>query len=181
MNGPLKPQDIAALLAAQLRADGGWSYQSLATEMRVSSSYLHASLGRAEAAGLFRGDAKRVNVPAFLSVLEHALRWVYYPELGALVRGVPTAHAAPPLDGLVQGAVANPVVWPSPTGTMRGQALEPLYPHAAKLPESAADIYQALALVDAVRLGRRRDAALAMNQLSLRLSEPNATRSCPAD
>ena len=170
MNGPLKPQDIASLLAAQLRGSG-WSYQSLATELGVSSSYLHISLSRAEAAGLFRRERKRVHVHALLDLLAHGLRWVYYPELGALVRGVPTAHSAPALSQVVQGSAADPIVWPSSDGAVRGQSLLPLYPHAVHLPDSAPDIYDALTLVDALRLGRRRDSALALEMLTQRLNE----------
>jgi len=61
------------------------------------------------------------------------------------------------------------VVWPHPEGSVRGQALLPLY---GKLPLAAIEdkpLYELLALFDALRAGRARERELAIKLLEERL------------
>ena len=169
MNAALKSQDIAALLAVQVSPVRDWSFQSLSSWMGLSASYLHYALQRAGAAGLYRPEERAVHVLGLLEFLEHGLRWSFYAQLGGRVRGVPTAHSGPVLADLLSGDPAGAVVWPSKAGKSLGQALEPLYPQAAISMERAPELYEVLTLVDALRLGRRRDSTLAMQRLRERL------------
>ena len=64
---------------------------------------------------------------ALLRFLVNGVPYAFPASLQATTRGVPTAWAAPVLS---QRLVANepPPVWPDPEGTVRGQAVKPLYP-----------------------------------------------------
>lgn len=82
-----------------------------------------------------------------------------------MVRGIPTAHAASPLKEQISRGDEPIPVWPHAEGTERGIACEPLYktvPHAAVLDEK---LYEALALVDVLRIGRAREVELAKFEL----------------
>ena len=60
-------------------------------------------------------------------------------------------------------------VWASPKGQMRGQAIEPLYKSVVKAVAGDPLLYELLALVDAVRVGRIREKELAVEQLKKRI------------
>jgi hypothetical protein len=64
------------------------------------------------------------------------------------------------------GMVELPLI----AGRLRGQTPTPLYPGAPSLAATAADLYGLLALVDALRIGRARERALATSQLRERLA-----------
>jgi hypothetical protein len=163
----LKPQDLFVVLALADRAAETRSYAEWGERLGLSASEVHAAVRRARAAGLLRGDGRRriVNRAALLEFLEHGVRFVFVPERGGMTRGIPTSHAAPPLDALIAAGGEPPPVWPSATGTTRGLAFEPLY---RSVPDAAARdpaLYQRLALVDALRAGSARERALAAELL----------------
>ncbi len=60
-------------------------------------------------------------------------------------------------------------VWAHINGTVRGIALYPLYPSVPEAAGRNPALYELLALFDAVRDGRARERALAINQLEKRL------------
>ncbi|MDP1845881.1 MAG: hypothetical protein Q8L09_03970 [Candidatus Moranbacteria bacterium] len=165
----LRPLDLAALLAVRVRASHAWTFASLAADVGVSASQLHTSLERAAAAGLYSRDDRHVNVTGLVEFLQHGVRWVFYAEVGERRRGVPTAHASPVLREVIAGGAENMMVWPSKEGTELGQSLIPLYPQAVQTVESCLPLYELLTLVDALRVGRRRDQEAAMHALRGRL------------
>jgi hypothetical protein len=167
--GMLRPLDLAALLAVRSRPAQAWTFTSLAADVGVSASQLHASLERAGAAGLYSRDERHVNVRGLLELLEHGVRWVFYAEVGDRRRGVPTAHAGPALREAIAGSAENMLVWPSTEGSEVGQALIPLYPQAVRTVESCPPLYELLTLVDALRVGRRREQEAAMHAFHARL------------
>jgi hypothetical protein len=72
--------------------------------------------------------------------------------------------------GLLESVYADlPVVWPHPEGTIRGESLEPLYPTAVDAALRDPALYECLALVDALRIGRARERDLAGQLLRQRL------------
>ena len=84
-----------------------------------------------------------------------------------MVRGWPTSHSAPPLSKKIVSE--EQYVWPDPDGKVRGQAVEPLYysvPHAVKNDPA---LYEMLALIDALRIGKAREKKLAADELNKRL------------
>jgi hypothetical protein len=83
---------------------------------------------------------------------------------------MPTAWAAPVMAGKVAGSDAEAPVWPNPNGTKKGLAVEPLYRSAPIAAKNDPALYELLALVDALRLGRARERAIAAREIEHRLS-----------
>jgi DNA-binding Lrp family transcriptional regulator len=166
----LKPQDIVvALKLVCAKSDEPASYNQLAHELAMSSSEVHAAVKRAIHAGLI--SAERVpNLAALFEFIIHGLRYAFAPERGGIVRGMPTAHAAPPLSSqIAEGEL--PPVWPDPNGNVRGEAIEPLYSSVPEAAQNDPALYELLALVDAVRAGRARERRAAEKHLRKRLSQ----------
>ena len=128
----LKPQDFYLLLALAAHGDQGTTYPELAALAGLSMSEVHGALKRAEAARLLFFDAKRPRIllPAFKEFLFHGAKYVFPAVRGSMVAGVPTAHAAPPLQAHIAPSADPAPVWPSIEGSVRGIALIPLYPSA---------------------------------------------------
>ena len=142
-------------------------YERLAEDLGVGLSSAHRSVQRLIEAGLLTSE-RRVNRAALLEFVLHGVRYAYYTKPGELTRGLPTAHAAPPLADIIRSSDEIPV-WPDPEGTVRGYAVIPLHksvPEAAKRDPS---LYELLALVDAIRIGRARERTLASEMLTERL------------
>ena len=161
----LKPQDIVVLLKLAVHREDRWSYAGLGLALGMSPSEVHAAVRRATQAGLMSAEHHRPNRAALEELLVHGVKYVFAAERGRVTRGVPTAHAAPPL---VDDLIADdelPPVWPDPEGTVRGETLEPLYPSVPFASRGDARLYAGLALVDAIRVGRARERKLAERRL----------------
>ena len=163
---PIKPVDLA--VALRLAASPEAKYERLARDVGVSASAAHASVRRLQAAGLLRAGSRTVNRLALREFLEHGVRYAFPARPGAEARGVPTAHAAPPLASHI--VADDAFVWPSVSGTIRGRSLAPLYAGATELPTRCPSLYESLALVDALRVGRARERKLAHEELGRRLA-----------
>ena len=170
----LKAQDVLVLLKLVAKRDAPWTFVSLASEIGLSAAEVHAALKRAARAGLYRGEDRRVARKALLELLVHGARYVWWPERGALARGMPTAHAAPPLAAKFHADTVPPV-WPSAQGTVRGESFEPLYRSVPQAAEADPQLYELLALVDAIRGGRARERKAAVAELKRRLDPSKAS------
>jgi hypothetical protein len=168
----LKPQDVLVALKAFAHPESGWTLAQLAHELGMSASQVHASVRRATGAGFINaptqrwGDHYELRRASLIEFLVHGIKYVFVPQQGGIVRGMPTAYAAQPLKEHFQKSSEPPPVWPDPEGVIRGVALEPFYrsvPFAAKKDER---LYQCLALVDALRIGRARERKLAAELLT---------------
>ena len=156
----LRPTDLVVALA--LVQEPGAGYQDLADRLDISLSTAHQAVQRLIDAGL-ADEKRRAHRQALLKFLLNGVRFAFFANLGPEVRGVPTAHSAPPLsDEIVSD---KQVVWPSAEGSVRGSSVAPLYPGAPGLETRAPDLYRALALVDALRVGRARERSLAAEHL----------------
>lgn len=62
-----------------------------------------------------------------------------------------------------------PPVWSDPEGNVRGTAVEPLHPAVPAAARADAVLYELLALVDTLRVGRARERKLAEAELIQRL------------
>lgn len=167
----LKPQDFYLLLALAACRDQGTTYPELAAFAGLSMSEVHGALKRAEMARLLMFEKRRPRIltPAFSEFLFHGAKFAFPPVRGALVAGIPTAHAAAPLNQHIAPS-ADPVpVWPSIEGSTRGMALIPLYPSAPAAALRNAVLYENLALFDALRTGNARERTLAQRLLEERL------------
>jgi hypothetical protein len=93
--------------------------------------------------------------------------------MGPLARGTPTAYAAPPLSASISQDDLPPV-WVDPEGKVKGISIEPLYRSVPSAVKSDPALYELLALVDALRMGRARERKLAEEQLSQRINYAGA-------
>jgi hypothetical protein len=164
----LKPQHLVVLLKLLALGDQRRTFAELASDLGMSASEVHGSVGRAMEARLVHiaEDNLRVSKAALKDFVLHGARYAFPPVYGAATRGVPTAHAAPPLsDQLNQSSTELPPVWPTPQGSQRGLALYPLYPSVPKAVDQDPKLYRMLALFDALRGGAARERQLASQLL----------------
>ena len=168
----LKPQDIVFLLKLVAREDNPWSFNKLAVELNMSPSHVHGSTKRVLAARLANHGENgiQVNMQNLREFLVHGVKYAFVPELGSLVRGMPTAHAAPPLSQVIMDEELPPV-WPDKDGETRGLAFSPLYKSVPAAARQDQELYELLALVDSIRGGRARERNLAIKTLDKRLEK----------
>ncbi len=172
----MRPQDVLILLkidAYRQKWDktnfvrSQLQKKTIAINLGISASEVTESLGRSTYAGLYDASRKKVKAQALFEFLQYGIQYVFPQHPGALVRGIPTAHSAKPLVDLIQSG--EPYVWPSASGTVRGQAIEPLYPTIVQAVENDFLLYEMLALVDSIRVGKTREVNLAVAELRKRL------------
>jgi hypothetical protein len=159
----LHPQDVLVVLKLALTRER-YSYARLGRELGLSASQAHQAVKRAILAGFVRPETLKVNRTALLEFIVHGLKYVFPPQRGPLVRGLPTAHSAPPLRSAISDS-GTPVVWPDSDGTVRGESLKPLHKGAPAAAKQDEQLYAALALIDAIRAGRARERTLATEKL----------------
>ena len=168
----LKPQDLMVLLKLVSLGKNTATYGELAEALGMSSSEVHASVGRAKAARLINmEDDQPVIVRAALKeFLLHGAKYAFPATLGSTTRGVPTAYAAPPLASRITQPNELPPVWPDPHGEQRGTSFHPLYPTVPAAAKRDRLLYELLALFDALRGGAARERQIASQLLSEHLA-----------
>lgn len=142
-----------------------YSVRALSASLALSKSEVSNSLNRCRDVDLIHSDfisgKPTVKREALLDFVRYGIRYVFPAKPGPIVRGMPTAFAAPILEGkLMSGGDLIPV-WPDAHGTKKGWEITPLYktvPGAVKKDEF---LYHFLALVDAIRIGGPRETTLA--------------------
>lgn len=169
----LKPQDILVVLKLVALGPQSWTYAGLAGSLRMSPSQAYHAVQRAMFVQLAVtvGDSIQVHARNLDEFLVHGVRYAFAPERGELTRGMPTAHAAPPLLRLVQADDEPPPVWPDAEGQVRGLGFSPLFRSVPAAARADAFLYELLALVDAIRGGRARERDLAVRELRDRLEQ----------
>ncbi|MCC7548070.1 MAG: hypothetical protein IT532_09920 [Burkholderiales bacterium] len=167
----LKPQDICVLLKLAVFQRGPWSYGQLAMELGMSASEVHVGVRRADSASLMcLNDGWGVpDLHALEEFLVHGLKYAFGPMRGGLTRGVPTAHAAPPLRGLFDAPAGPPPVWPDPDASVEGIGFSPLYKSVPFAAARDARLYELLALADVLRAGECRDPMRVRQRMRARL------------
>ena len=165
----LKPQDIYILLKLVAMGESQWSYASVAGDLFMSASEVHAGIKRAVAARLMSSQGSQPLKKSLEEFLIHGVKYAFPPDHGGLTRGVPTGYAAPPLKDIITQPNEPPPVWPDPEGTTRGHEFSPLYKTVPKAAAKDAKLYELLAIVDAIRDGRARERDIAIKELKVRL------------
>jgi len=163
----IKPQDIVLLLKIISNNSDAWNQKPIAAELGLSQSEISESVARSKFAGLLDVSGKKVFRRALMDLLQYGIRYIFPQRPGAMVRGVPTAHSAKPLNQIIQSE--ENYVWPSAKGKVRGQSILPLYPSVPNAVEFDAKLYELLALVDALRVGKIREQGLAVKELQTRI------------
>ena len=170
----LRPQDLVVLFRLSLESGAAPSYATLADELNMTASEIHAGLNRALAAQLVRkSESGKVELvrEAFRVFVMHGARYSFPPVHGAVSRGMPTSYAAPPMKDKVTQSNEPIPVWPYKNGSVRGVAFYPLYPTVPATAEQNPALYELLVLFDAVRGGSNRERALAIKLLDERIGE----------
>ncbi len=176
----LRPQDVVVVLKFLASPPKSWTYAELAQELSMSPSQVFRSVDRAEVAHLLErspmpppsGDyvqpfaPNRANLKEFLV---HGVKYAFPVHRGGLVRGKPTAHAAPPLNEHLAQSFDPPPVWPYAEGSVRGTEFSPLYKNVPAAAQRDPKLYELLALVDAIRDGRAREREIAIRELTSRI------------
>jgi hypothetical protein len=164
----MRPQDVVILLKICTLQGDDWRFQDIAVSLKISPSEVSESLQRSMLAGLVSESKRNVYTTSFLDFLVSGLKYVFPALPGAVVRGIPTAHSAPPLNESIATGTEN-YVWPSAMGTIRGQAIEPLYKTVPDVVMKDNALYEMLALADVIRIGRAREVNLAIAELKKRM------------
>jgi hypothetical protein len=167
----IRPPDVFVLIGLLAPAQaGGWSVRSLAGDLSMPQGEVQRSLARLGESPVFDKQRQAVIRPAAHQLLLDAVGLVAPARLGAQARGMPTAWAAPPLSSRISGSDKLPPVWPDPKGGTRGLSVTPLHKSASEVALAEPWMREALALVDALRLGDTRVRRQATTLLRARLS-----------
>lgn len=175
----LKPQDVVVSLKLLQSRDGRPvpTYASLAMALKLSSSEVHAAVGRCLEVGLLRKptDSNRTMPQPVAAALEeflvHGVKYVWPAKRGPVVRGTATGTSLDAVARILNVPEPGvPLVWPHPEGTLRGESVEPLYPRAVMACQNDPDLREWLALLDVLRLKTGREAALAAVAIHTRLA-----------
>lgn len=163
----MKPQDILVLLKIIALDSQEWQQLTLAQELNLSQSEISQSLQRSKYAQLIDFSSKKVNKIAFYDFLIHGMSYVFPQRPASVVRGIATAHSAPPINEIIN--TTEVYVWPYAKGNTRGQAIIPLYSSAIEASLKDASLYELLAMVDVLRVGSTREKEIAKLELKKRI------------
>ena len=164
----MRPQDVVVLLKIIALGSENWLNMDLAYSLKISPSEISEALNRCKITGLISTGKKIVHRNNLTEFLIYGLKYVFPAEPGAIVRGIPTAHSASPIKEKISSGIES-YVWPYSLGETRGQAIEPLYRSIPKIVLNDSPLYELLVVVDTIRLGRTREAQIAVNELMKRM------------
>ena len=167
LNYQMKPQDILVLLKIVTIKEEYWQQKPLAEALGMSQSEVSQSVARCLYAGLLMSNGKEVKKSALLEFLQYGIAYVFPQKPGVVARGIATSHAASPLRENIESS--EDYVWPYAKGNMRGHSIVPLYPSVPEAALRDTELYELLALVDALRIGRVREKAIAIEMLRERI------------
>ncbi|KRP37820.1 MAG: hypothetical protein ABS34_00935 [Opitutaceae bacterium BACL24 MAG-120322-bin51] len=166
----IKPQDImVALLICKDKHSS--SYAEKALTLGMSASEVHAAERRLSESRLLNPIDRSIRKKAFLKFLVHGVPYAFAVSPKEMTRGMPTAWAAPILADQFASSNQPIPVWPDPNGDVQGVAIKPLYRSEPQAAQNNPELYELLALVDALRIGRARERKLAEQLLEKRLNE----------
>ena len=170
----MRPHDVVVLLKIismnkDLNSKNDITNKGLAESLKISPAEITHSLNRSTFAGLFEPIKKRVNKQALLDFLKFGIKYVFPDQPSKIIRGIPTAHSAKPLSDMISSS--DNYVWASLKGKIKGQEITPLYGKIPEIIENDTFLYQSLALVDAIRVGRNREYVIANQELEKMFSE----------
>ncbi len=163
----MKPQDIVLLLKIVAINNDNWQQVPIAQSLKMSQSEVSQSVARSRYADLLDDSGKKVMRQALMDFLQYGLSVVFPVKPGRVVRGIPTAHSAPPLNKEFPGG--EEYVWPYAKGNVRGHGITPLYATVPSASMEDEQFYELLALTDALRVGRARERNLAAVELKRRI------------
>jgi hypothetical protein len=165
----MRPQDVVVLLKMVAIGREPWRIVDLASTLHLSQSEVSEALNRNRIAGLVDEEKRHLHRASLLEFLLYGLKYVFPAQPGPVVRGMPTAYSAPPLASHVVSG-SETLVWPYDEGRARGQSIEPLYRAVPQAAREDKELYELLALTDALRVGRSRERLSAASELKRRFA-----------
>lgn len=163
----MRPYDIAILLAISLESKPKWRMRDVARQLHISASEVSESLNRSRIAGLISENKRVLSKIDMLNFLENGLRYVFPPNPGKIVSGIPTAHSYLKHFNLIKDSTVY--VWEYPGGAVQGYAVEPLHPRLPEASMERKEFYDLMALCDSLRVGDANERQQAINDLRYRL------------
>ena len=164
----MRPHDIAILLKIASKGREKWYMKDLAYELGISASEISESINRSVIAGLMSSDKKTLKKLSLLDFLKSGLRYVFPQQTGSMVRGIGTAHSAPPLNNEIISE--EQFVWPFGKGNIRGQAIEPLHVNTPEACLRDNKYYELMALTEAIRIGKVREQNIAFEMIKEKIT-----------
>lgn len=165
----MRPQDIVVLLKKVTQAGRGMTNAQIAKELGLSASEVSEAMERCRIARLTDNLKRRVNILALKEFLVHGLKYVFPAQPQAKVRGVATAISASPMNEKISSG-DDVYVWPDAKGSIRGEAITPLYRTVPAAVRVDPMLHSLLAIADVFRIGRPREIELAKTELDSILS-----------
>ena len=138
--------------------------KDVAQSLGISPAEISDAMERCRIAQLVDNDKVHVNTLALKDFLVYGIRYVFPAVTGRVMRGVPTSVSASPIKEQI-AQVKDVYVWPYKKGTMRGQAITPLYPTVPEAVANDEELYKLLVIVDTLRMGRAREREIAISEL----------------
>lgn len=167
----LQPFDL--LLALKMAVSpSSYTQAQLAVLLGVSASQVNRALKSCIASGLLDAEHRRVIRPALEEFAVHGARYAFPGELGPVTRGMPTALSAKALTSQM-GPSSAVYVWPTADGDARGESVKPFYKTVPYAAMQDSNLYEAAALLEAIRIGRARERNLAATALSRLIRKPD--------
>lgn len=166
----LKQQDILVLLKIVTYKGASFAMKDVAAALQISPSQVTESLERCRCCGLIDSTKQKVQKLALQELLVHGIKYVFPIMPGGRVRGVPTAHYVSPMKEQIVTSDNDMLVWPYSRGNHKGFSITPLYRTVPDIVQNDEELYQLLAIVDCLRMGRRREVELATEELKKRLA-----------
>ncbi|EAQ47877.1 MarR family transcriptional regulator [Leeuwenhoekiella blandensis] len=155
--------DVAMLLKLLANQDNPLKQTELSEQLYIAQSEVSRSISRLDYAQLYSKYNKSVNRLNTFEFLVYGVKYAFPVQPGSIVRGIPTAHSAPPLSDLIISQ--ENYVWAYAKGTIRGQHIEPFYKNLPKASLVDSKFYGLLALIDTLRVGKQREIAIAKEKL----------------
>ena len=162
----MKPQDLVILLKIIVLENKKWKAMDIASSLFLSQSEVSKALERLVFSGLIDESKKYPAKNALYDLLVSAAKYIFPVKPGGIIKGIPTSHSASPLNKKIISD--RGYVWPYVEGKQKVESIEPLYKNLPKAALNDQALYELLALVDALRIGKTREQKIAKEILKKR-------------
>ena len=172
----MRPLDIVVLAKIISYSHDEWKTRHLANDLKISLSEISESLNRSMIGGLLDATKRKVFKKNLLDFLQYGMKYVFPAVVGTTTIGVPTAHSAPFFNKIF---IASDVyVWPYQDGVFKGIIIEPLHQSVPLCVQNDQVLYEILAAIDLLRIGRPREVKVAVETLTV-LFDTKITNDAP--
>lgn len=146
------------------------SVRQLAESIKISPGEISKSSKRLVAAKLLveRNGEYHVERSALQDWLCYGVRYAYSVESVGYGRGLPTSWSCPWIRTDIMPP-EPPLVWPVSGGNVEGSMIKPIHDSIPFAANNDDLLYEAMSLIEAIRMGKPRELAIAREELSTML------------